>query len=42
LRLAAEFTAKPFQNLIAFDLRKQEADEFYEGLQKDIPKQKSE
>jgi hypothetical protein len=38
LRLAAEFTTKPFQKFDAsFDLRKHEADKFYEGLQKDIP-----
>lgn len=38
LRLAAEFTPKPFQKFDSlFDLRKQETDKFYEGLQKDIP-----
>jgi len=38
LRLAAEFTTKPFQKFDSlFDARKQDADKFYEGLQKDIP-----
>lgn len=37
LRLAPKYAAKPFQNFDAqLELRKQEADEFYKDLQKDI------